>query len=292
MKLGVGTAQFGLDYGVSNAAGRVPSTEAREILLYAAAHGVNYIDTAASYGESESVLGSILAEPHPFRIVTKTIKIASGQVGPGEIGAVISGFHESLQRLNQSSVYGLLVHHPDDLLAENGSSLWEALQELRRDGLVSKLGVSVYGADQIDRVRDRCHLDIIQLPLNVLDQRLLASGHLDNLKSAGAEIHVRSIFLQGLLLMALDQLPPYFDRLRPKLLEYNQFLETNNLRPVQGALTFVSQLPQIDCAILGVCTKLQLIEILEGLPRDSRRLDFSPFALDDDPRINPANWRL
>jgi aryl-alcohol dehydrogenase-like predicted oxidoreductase len=184
------------------------------------------------------------------------------------------------------------VHHPDDLLAENGSSLWEALQTLRRDGLVSKLGVSICNIDQIDRVRDRCHLDIIQLPLNVFDQRLLASGHLDKLKSAGAEIHVRSIFLQGLLLMALDRLPAYFYSLRPKLLDYNQFLEANNLRPLQGALTFVSQLPQIDCAILGVCTRPQLIEILEGLPRDSRRLDFSRFALDDDPRINPVNWRL
>jgi aryl-alcohol dehydrogenase-like predicted oxidoreductase len=291
MKLGLGTVQFGLDYGIANPGGQTPPGEAQAILDYAAARGIRVIDTASLYGQSEEVLGSVLPAGHPFRVVTKTIRFAKPNIGPADIAACEQAFSASLAKLRQPSLYGLLLHHADDLLVPGGERLFARLAEWRRQGLVQKIGVSVYTGDQIDRILAAYPIELIQLPLSILDQRLIAGGHLRRLKDKGVEIHVRSVFLQGLLLMPPDDLPPRFGTIRGHLDSYRAFLRERGLTPVQAALGFVLSLPEVGTAVCGVNTLGQLAELAAAVREDLDPGQFAPFALSDETILNPALWR-
>jgi aryl-alcohol dehydrogenase-like predicted oxidoreductase len=290
MRLGLGTAQFGLDYGISNHAGRTSPAEVAKVLEVARAHQLGVIDTAALYGASEAVLGQTLPADHGFRIVTKTIRFGAGRIAPEAADQLEVAFRASLEKLRARSVYGLLVHHAPDLLTEGGALLWERLVALKREGCVARIGASVYGADELELLLRHYPLDLVQLPVNVLDQRLLAGSQLAELKARGVEVHARSAFLQGLLLMAPEELPAVFDSARPHLGAYHAFLRQQGLSPVRAALGFLATLPHIDVVVCGVNDHRQLEELCraaEPLPG----VDFSRFALDDDTLLNPSKWR-
>lgn len=291
MKLALGTAQFGLDYGISNPEGKTPEEEVGKILSAAARHGVRILDTAALYGTSEEVLGKNLPSGHQFDIVTKTPGLETKSVADNSALQLEETFLRSLDRLRQPSVYGLLAHHADDLLGEGGGLLMEKMQELKGRGLVKKVGASVYTGRQIDLLAERYHLDIIQLPINILDQRLLSGGQLSKLKGKGVEIHARSVFLQGLLLMDPDSLPSYFDSIRNHLREYHRFIKHRGIDPVRAALGFVAGLEEVDVVICGVNNLLQLEEICRAAkdPVDSGM--FTDFAIDDTSILNPSLWK-
>ena len=191
MKLGLGTVQFGLDYGISNKNKKVNKEEAYNILNIAINAGVDTIDTAATYGDSEVVLGSVLLNTDKLNIVTK-IPLVQGETNKKQI--IQESFFQSLQKLNKNSVYGLLVHHSSDLTGEEGDLVLEAITDLKKSGKVRKIGVSVYDSQSIDEVLKLFTPDIIQLPVSIADQRLIRSGHLKKLKQKGVEIHARSVF--------------------------------------------------------------------------------------------------
>lgn len=297
MKLGLGTAQFGVNYGISNTVGKTLAPEVTAILDLAVRHGVRVVDTSPSYGDSESVLGSVLRDRHCFRVVTKTIKVMRDVVTPDDAAALEETFLGSLDRLGQASVYGLLVHQLDDLLASDGALLMERVQSLKARGLAEKIGLSLsrFTERQIDQVLDRYRIDLVQFPLSVLDQRLLASGRLRELKTAGVELHARSIFLQGLLLMRPEMLPPWFDRMKAHLRRYHDEIGRLGLSPVQAALDFVMGLDEVDAVICGVNGAGQLRELIACAQRATQRgsgCDFSRFAIEDDRFLNPTNWQV
>lgn len=291
-RLGLGTVQFGLDYGVSNLGGRTPEAEVGCILNLAADLGIRILDTAAGYGNSEEVLGKTLPIKHPFAIITKTPVQRADESGDTYIARVRESFRQSLLKLGQKKLYGILVHRAEDLLSAQGERLMEVLLEVKQLGLVEKVGVSVYSAAQIDAIMFRYRVEIVQLPVSVLDQRLISSGHVASLKNAGIEIHARSAFLQGLLLMPPETLPTYFSRVRSHLMGYRVFLEKAGLTPLQGALGFVLGLPELDHVILGVNTVAHLQELLAAqLPQvDTRIMD--QFALTDPAILDPSRWHL
>jgi aryl-alcohol dehydrogenase-like predicted oxidoreductase len=296
MKLGIGTAQFGLEYGISNQEGKTSLSEVKKIIEVAALNQARIIDTAPAYGESEEVLGKTLPPQHSFDIVTKTPKFSKDSITKKDAQLLEDTFYQSLGRLNQSSIYGLLVHHADDLLAKDGYLLLEKMIELKQEGLVKKIGVSIYTGGQIDRILDKYSIDFIQIPINVLDQRLLFSGHLHKMKKLKIEIHARSIFLQGLLLMPPDHLPSYFDSIRAHLKNYYEFILQQKISPLQAAISFVTGLSEIDVVIVGInnCQHLQEI-LLEAFKNKSGGLvsqDLVYFALKDSSILNPSKWRI
>jgi aryl-alcohol dehydrogenase-like predicted oxidoreductase len=288
--LGLGTVQFGSAYGISNETGITELEEVVKILYAAAQHHVRFLDTAPAYN-SETILGNLLPEAHSFSIITKTPVFPSEEIKEDEAQFLEISFNESLQRLKQPSVYGLLVHHADDILKKGGHLLFDKMLNLKQRGKIKKLGVSVYTGREIDAVMDSFPLELIQLPVNVLDQRLLLSGHLEKLKKAGIEIHARSIFLQGLLLMEPLRLPAYFYPIRKHLAHYREKIEELGLTPLQAALGFVISLAPVDSVICGVINHKQLHEICSNFyPCD---LDiFREFAIKDDVILNPSLWRL
>lgn len=292
MKLGLGTVQFGLNYGISNRAGKTAPLEAREILGLAAQHGIRVLDTAAGYGESEEVLGLALSETRWFSVVTKTPAFRGKQITDASAGELKRSFHDSLRKLQQPKIYGLLAHSADDLLAPGGERLVEAMLELKGRGLVSKIGASVYGSAQVEALLERCPIDLIQLPLNVFDQRLLAGGQLRHLKDAGIEVHARSVFLQGLLLMPAAGLPAYFDPIREHLACFHAFARDSGMSPIQAALDFALGVAEVDHVILGVNTRHQLLEILSQPPAGAKPEAWRKFALDQTAMLDPSQWRL
>lgn len=291
MKLGVGTVQFGLDYGISTQGGQTTREEVQKILQVALKSGARLIDTAASYGNSEEALGGSLHHNHTFDIVTKTSAFSSDFISYGDADQMERTFHHSLKKMKQLSIYGLLIHNADNLLAEGGELLMQKMLELKQLGFVKKIGVSVYTGDQIDRLLKRYTFDLIQIPINVLDQRLLMDGQLSRLKHAGVEVHARSVFLQGLLLMEPNNLPSYFDSVRPHLNRYHSYLSKNCITPLQAALNFVIGLNDIDVAICGVNNHNQLEELVASvrpLPAEMRLMNF---AINDPVILNPSNWQ-
>lgn len=290
-RLGLGTAQFGMDYGIANPDGQVSADEVGRILKLAASSGISLLDTASLYGDSEKVLGELLPPDHPFWIITKTVKCPSGEVQRADIKRILDSFRHSLERLQQPSVHGLLVHDADDLLKPGGEDLVEMLLTLRALGLVSAVGVSVYTAEQIDRVMEVVAPDIIQLPYNVLDQRLLKSRHLRHLHDAGVEIHARSAFLQGLLLMPVEQINGYFEPIMGHLRDYHAAISEAGLSPLQAALQFVLQQPEISRVIVGVCNEEHLKQIIAAASESSGSFDYTHWFIDEPRFIDPSHWQ-
>lgn len=292
MKIALGTVQFGVNYGISNKAGKTSQAEVGAILAAARSNGVSVIDTASLYGDSEAVLGQSLPADSSFKIVTKTPQFAKQTLDGADAQQLEDTLRSSLAKLGTDSVYGLLIHRADDLLLPGGDLLVERLLRLKQTGLVSKVGVSVYSGRQIDLVLERFPMDLIQLPINVLDQRLLQSGHLQKLKNAGVEIHARSAFLQGLLLMELQEIPGYFDSVRGRLESYHRFIKEHGLTPLQAALGFVSGIPEIDQVVCGVNDARQLREICEAAQAKVDFRAFADFATTDEAIVNPALWKF
>lgn len=291
MKLGLGTAQFGMNYGVTNAGGRVAAREVQAMLQLAAAQGLEVIDTAPAYGDAESALGASLRNRHQFKLVTKTLPLRMRK-GPMNAAVFVrTNFMRSLQRLGQTSVYGLLVHDAEDLGDPDAATVIAALRELQREALIDKIGVSVYTGEQIDAAIALDIADIVQLPLNVLDQRLLASGHLARLKERGTEIHARSLFLQGLLLAPPESMPENLQGARPPLERFARWVASERMSPASAALAFADQLGMIDHAILGATSAAQLAELLRARAQSgqvARR--FADLACDDPRVVDPSRW--
>jgi aryl-alcohol dehydrogenase-like predicted oxidoreductase len=276
-RLGLGTVQFGQAYGVSNTSGQVPASQARSILARAANAGMRVLDTAANYGEAEPVLAAL--DTKPFRIVTKTIGLSHG------LEAVIARARQSAETLQADT---LLVHAAADLKGPGGDAYWKALLDLREAGLFRKIGISTYVADDPDALGARFKPDVMQLPFSLLDQRLLANGSLMRLADLGVEIHARSLFLQGLLLMEtpplkLQDAAAHLSRLRT-------VLKMEGTTPLAAALGFVLSRPEIAIGLVGVTGVQELDEILAAAQAPLPALDWSSFALSDERILTPSLW--
>lgn len=291
LKLALGTVQFGSNYGVSNRTGATSTEEARAIVELARQKKIDIIDTAPAYGESEAVLGKILL-PDFGRVITKTPSFYGDTITSNDAHTLKEVFFASLDKLGRESVYGLLMHGAADLLKPGAEHLFGAMKELRNEGRVIKIGVSVYNGGQIDRILERFAIDLIQLPLNAIDQRLIAGGQLVNLKQKGVEIHARSAFLQGLLLMDQHSWPAYFAPYYPLLRRFHDIVTDLALTPLQAALGFVQSVPEVDYVVCGVNTLAQWRELVAAADARIDIRQFSTVRCDDPNLIDPSQWRL
>ena len=283
-RLGLGTVQFGQAYGVSNARGRVPQAEAAAILRRAAQAGLRTLDTAAGYGEAEAVVGALADATRPFRLVTKTIALTNGR------DAVVARARRSVATLKREPVDLLLVHSAADLGGPDGEGLWRALLGLRDEGLFRGIGISAYVADDPLALARRFRPDAMQVPFSLLDQRLLANGALAAIKEIGVEIHVRSVFLQGLLFLAEDKLPPKLQSASPRLRAVRRRIAEAGSTPLAAALAFVLGRPEVDAAIVGVAALNEFEEILAAAALPPPKLDWATCALDDEIVLTPSRW--
>ena len=191
MKIALGTVQFGMLYGIANKNGQVAKKSVRKILSHAKKNGINTVDTAISYGDSEEFLGN--AGIKEWDLVTKLPEVPKLCTNISDwVNDQITG---SLKRLRVDRVKALMLHRPEQLLGTDGGDLWHAIKELKNRGIVKKIGFSIYGPEELEQLWMRYRPDIIQAPFNIFDQRLKTSGWLEKLHNNNVEIHVRSIFL-------------------------------------------------------------------------------------------------
>jgi aryl-alcohol dehydrogenase-like predicted oxidoreductase len=285
MKLAMGTVQFGLPYGISNSNGQTTLEEASRIIDLARISGVSLLDTAMAYGESESRLGQIGVDS--FKVVTKLSEL------PEKCSDLKKWAREqiegSLQKLCLKSLYGLLLHSPGQLLGSQSYSLFAALKDLKKCGLVEKIGISIYSPFELDDILPLFPVDLVQASFNLIDQRLIKSGWMRKLHADGIEIHVRSVFLQGLLLTPLDQIPSKFARWSFLWEKWHDWLSQTKISPQAACLSFVKSIPEIDQIIVGVETQQQFTEILDSM-NSSIPTAFPHIECADLDLINPSYW--
>ena len=279
-KIALGTVQFGLDYGITNHSGQVAIDEVKDILDYAKINNIDTLDTAARYGNSEQVLGEVGV--NNYRIITKTTPLKNG------VDRVIKGFYQSLDSLNIGQVDGLLIHNIDDVKDRRFGDLFHKLNELKEEGLINKIGFSTYTPDQVDFLLENFDFDLIQVPFNVFDTRLIEGGQLQALKKKNIEIHARSIFLQGVLL-DFDNLSSYFSKWKKQFDKYQSTVEKSGLSLLEYALNFTLNVQEIDKILVGVNSTDQLKEIVQAKKKQS---SLSAFPIDDIALLNPGLWKV
>ncbi|GAB0058353.1 hypothetical protein SIID45300_02702 [Candidatus Magnetaquicoccaceae bacterium FCR-1] len=288
MKLALGTVQFGMPYGIANRGGQVPHEEAATILQMARQHGVKLLDTAVGYGESETCLGRIGTEG--FDIVTKLVLPHPMHEAPEQW--IEAQIRDSLMRLNRQKLYGVLLHRAEQLNGPHQAAIVRAFQRLKQAGLVEKFGVSIYAPDEIAAVLETGVVDLIQAPFNLLDRRLLTTGWLQRLHAAGVEIHVRSVFLQGLLLMSRRAIPERFARWNPLWDAWHDWLQDHpDQSAAQVCLGFAHACAEISRIVIGVDGAEQWRHHLITYGALDA-VTWPDLSCDDEALINPARWTL
>ncbi len=273
-KLGLGCALFGARSVPQAGQLGVAAPEAFATIALAAEAGVTLVDTAAQWGDSETVLGQVLPSQPPFSIITKTAPIAGG------VEAVERRARASLDRLGQTRARGLLVHDAAELLGPDGPALWTRLRRLKDAGLFEAIGFSACACDDPLGLARRFQPDIVQVPLNLLDQRLIASGALAELGALGVEVHLRSIFLQGLMFRAGHDLPAESRSLAPGLSRFRRLVAEAGADPLRIALGFALSRPEASRVIVGVSSPSELRAILAAAGGAPPALDWDAFSAD------------
>ncbi len=289
----MGTAQFGMPYGITNSAGQVPERGVGRILSLAADAGISFIDTASLYGASEAVLGRTLPVDHGFSIITKTPRFDPSH-GPDQTKAgFLRAFERSLSDLRQPTLYGLLAQDADNLLGPCGDVLWRQMAALKSSGQIEKIGASVYHGAQIDGLLRRFDLDIVQIPINVLDRRLIEGGQIARLASRRVEIHARSVFLQGLLLSDPNKIDPRFGMLRQHIAGLHRAFAEAGISLLEGTLHAVLEISEIAVVTVGATSAAELREIIEAYRRTAwpmPSISLKEWALDDINILDPSRW--
>lgn len=241
-KIGIGTVQFGLSYGINNQSGKTSSNEVREILEFARLNEIRFIDTASAYGDSEKTLGKIGV--NGFNVITKFL--------PGcDTKNSISIIEQSFNSLHLSKLYGIMFHRPNQVLSDK--EIWPFLNDLKKQEKVTKIGFSFNEVTEAEKVLETGVIpDIVQIPYNYFDDRFERIAR--ELKKMKCEVHVRSVFLQGLFFMKPELLSQFFNPLKNALKE----LQSSTANLSGSLLNYVLKKEFVDCAIIGINNLNQL----------------------------------
>jgi aryl-alcohol dehydrogenase-like predicted oxidoreductase len=286
-KLALGTVQFGINYGINSINGQVQLKEVESILAFAKSKGITFLDTAPTYGTSEKVLGNVGVRT--FNVITKTRHYKEfGKDAPSS-GLIENDFINSLKSLNCISIYGLLVHNVNVLFGPNSKTFFSNLVKLKEQKKIKKIGVSVYDHIQLKFIIENFDIDIVQIPFNIIDKRMIDSGMLSKLHRRGIEIHARSIFLQGLLLMSKQNKPHKFRKWDALWKMWHEWLNDNEISALEACLRFPVSIPEISKVLVGVDSKDQLKEIVNAYDGTLPNMPDELYSNDTN-LLNPSNW--
>lgn len=285
LKLVLGTAQFGNKYGVANRTGKIDKGEALRVLDLARRNGVDTLDTAVVYGDAESRLGELGVKD--FKIVTKVPALPSEVGDPHTwLEAMVK---ESLMRLRIPQLHGLLLHHAPDLAGGASERLIQALCSMRDSGLVEHIGASIYAPSEAEVIDVSARLTLIQAPMNVLDRRMHESGLLKRLQDAGVEVHLRSAFLQGLLLVHPTELTDMFEKWRPKLKLWHEWCLAKCITPLEACLAHIKWAAPNAKVVIGCDNARQFEEIIKAAHKQAICAP-DELCSTDPLLINPSLW--
>lgn len=282
--LGLGSAQFGSDYGISNSRGRVREDEVRQILQLAADCKITRIDAAPYDGDVERTLGRSWPFPSPFKPQIRALSLKNG------LDWVESRLKRSVEHMGLSRAHGVLIERPEDLLGAQGDALWARLQKLKDEGIFAEIGISATYEDRPLLLAKRFKPDFMQVPVSVFDQRLIKNGDLAALSALGIEVQARSVFLQGLLFLPRENLPPELQHFGPHLSKVRRMMMEAGADPLHAALSFVLHQKAISMVIVGVASEAELRAIIAASERPQPKLNCDLMATSDAKILNPARW--
>jgi aryl-alcohol dehydrogenase-like predicted oxidoreductase len=256
----LGGAQLGLPYGILNGGETLSREEVARILNTAVDHGIDSIDTAIAYGQSESIIGE--TSQNRFNIISKLppLPVAVSNVSEW----VHSQVQGSLSRLKCTSLDALLLHRPQDLTGAQGAELYAAIGSLMAEKMIHRFGVSIYSPDDLDGIIGTFDIHVVQAPLNVFDRRIL--GVTDQLSALNIEVHVRSVFLQGVLVASPKDRPQRFEPWSEHFALFDEWVRSSGVSAMACCLGFALQQPGIAKLVIGTTSAESLDEIMNSIP--------------------------
>ena len=288
----IGTAQFGMDYGIANQSGKPKQDEIDRIVEFAVESNIRYFDTAQSYGESETILGkavSKLPDVHNIRMISKL----APDLQESSSAIIIESVKSSLEKLNVGSLYGFLGHRVE---AINSDSFITAIEILKKDRLVIKTGVSVYTPeDALDAMKNPL-VEILQIPFNILDGRWIDEGIIEKAQENNIQLFFRSIFLQGLIFLNKNELMSRkMNWAKTYLKEFNDLVQETPFSPLELAFGILTNVPGNNVIMMGIDSSNQLWEnlrILEKIKIDNKISDewWSNLPVFPEKFLNPSLW--
>lgn len=256
----LGGAQLGLPYGILNGGETLSREEVARILDTAFDHGIDSIDTAIAYGQSESIIGE--TSQNRFKIISKLPPLPVGISDVSEW--VHSQVQGSLSRLKCTSLEALLLHRPQDLTGAKGAELYAAIGSLMAEKMIHRFGVSIYSPDDLEGIIDTFDIQVVQAPLNVFDRRIL--GVTDQLSALNIEVHVRSVFLQGVLIASPKDRPQRFEPWSEHFALFDEWVRSSGVSAMACCLGFALQQPGIAKLVIGTTSAKSLDEIMNSIP--------------------------
>ena len=256
----LGGAQLGLPYGILNGGETLSREAVARILDTAVSHGIDSIDTAIAYGQSETVIGE--TAQNRFKIISKLPPIPSDIANVSQW--VRTQIDASLSRLKCSSLEALLLHHPQDLIGPHGSELYAAISSLLSEKIIERFGVSIYAPNELDGIIGKFNIDVVQAPLNVFDRRII--GVTDQLAALNIEVHVRSVFLQGVLIANPKDRPQRFQPWSEHFTRFDEWVLSTGASAMACCLAFALQQTGVAKLVIGTTSAESLVEIMNSVP--------------------------
>jgi aryl-alcohol dehydrogenase-like predicted oxidoreductase len=256
----LGGAQLGLPYGILNGGETLSREEVARILDTAVDHGIDSIDTAIAYGQSESIIGE--TSQNRFKIISKLPPL------PVDISNVSEWVHSqvqgSLSRLKCTSLDALLLHRPQDLTGAHGAELYAVIGSLMAEKMIHRFGVSIYSPVDLEGIIGTFGIHVVQAPLNVFDRRIL--GVTDQLSALNIEVHARSVFLQGVLIASPKDRPQRFEPWSEHFALFDEWVRSSGVSAMACCLGFALQQPGIAKLVIGTTSAESLDEIMNSIP--------------------------
>ena len=256
----LGGAQLGLPYGILNGGETLSREEVARILDTAAGHGIDSIDTAIAYGQSESIIGE--TSQNRFKIISKLPPLPLDVSNVFEW--VLAQVEASLSRLKCTSLDALLLHRPQDLTEAHGAELFAAISSLKIEKTIQRFGVSIYTPDELNGIIGTFDIDVVQAPLNVFDRRIL--GVIGQLSALNIEVHVRSVFLQGVLIAKPEDRPQRFNQWSEHFAMFDAWVNSSGMSAMTCCLGLALQQPGIAKLVIGTTSATSLAEIMTSIP--------------------------
>ena len=281
----LGTAQFGMNYGIANNKGIPSDKEISKIFNLATSNKIKFIDTARAYGNSEQRLGELLNLIN-FEVITKINNNVFYS-----LGSLSNSLINSCEMMRVNYIDTLLLHGLSVSKELNKNNL-DLLKKSKSKGIIKRIGISIYNKEEFSEILNNYEIDVIQMPLNILSRNCFPSNFFKMAKSRGIELQIRSIFLQGLLLMKKESRPIYFNKWNKLFDKWDKWILHEKISSIEACLSFAFKNKNIDKVIIGIDSYSQLnsiLKILDDLKEIRPPQDL--YSLDQQ-LVDPSKWNL
>jgi aryl-alcohol dehydrogenase-like predicted oxidoreductase len=285
LELILGTATFGTGYGIANGGFKLRKSSVKEIVWKAQSLGISHFDTAPAYGAGEQLLGRYLNHQSEPRVSSK-ISNDSAQ----SVELMISSVKRTLKKTGAKKLTNLYLHDPEALFSPKVNETIAGLRVLIDMKLVDRVGISSYSLSSLLRAKEIFPgLSVFQVPENICDRRLLKSKDLMNLHDQGDQLIVRSIFLQGLLLMSPKSISTKFGGAASNVSQLTALAKSCNVSVLDLCVGYAKSIPWASGIVVGTVSTHQLTQVVESEFQLPENWDLKVEQLPDK-ILDPRRW--